>query len=185
METYISLLRGVNVSGKNRIKMTDLQQVYESLGMQHVQTYIQSGNVVFSAANSTTEELEQMIAKGISNKLGLSVPVFVLKTDELEEIFNKKPFLSEFENESNQYIAFLSKVPEKLLVDGIEKASFLPDRFIWNKRALYLYLPNGAGRTKLNNNYFEKKLKVTATSRNLNTLTKLLNLAKSIEPYGR
>jgi uncharacterized protein (DUF1697 family) len=180
MNTYISILRGINVSGKNLIKIDSLKEIYEDLGFQKVQTYIQSGNVVFQSDESRIEELERKIYEAILKQFILNVPVLVREASELKEILDRNPFLPLFKEDiSKLHITFLSAYPEKHLVSGIENGSYLPDKYFLLQRCIYLFCPNGYGRTKLSNNFFENKLKVKATTRNLKTLMQLVKLAQA------
>jgi uncharacterized protein (DUF1697 family) len=180
MKTYISLLRGINVSGKNLIKMAALKEMYEKLGFNNVTTFIQSGNVVFTKEETSTAELEKLISEEIFKCFGKNVPLIVKEKTRLKRILKENPFLKAQVDTSSLYITFLSAVPGKQSIENIGKTSFLPDEYRLTGSEIYLHLPNGAGRTKLNNNFFENKLKVNATSRNLNTLTELLKIAESM-----
>ena len=181
MKTYISILRGINVSGKNLIKIDSLKEMYEGLDFQHVKTYIQSGNIVFQSEETRIEELERKISEAILNRFILNVPVLVREASELKNILDSNPFLPLLKEETSMlHITFLSTHPEKQLVTGIENGSYLPDKYFISERCVYLYCPNGYGRTKLSNNFFENKLKVKATTRNLNTLIQLVTLAQTI-----
>ena len=181
MKTYISILRGINVSGKNLIKIDALKQMYEGLGFQSVKTYIQSGNVVFKSEDSPIEELEQKIFEAISKRFILKVPVLVLEASEFKNILDRNPFLPLLKDDiSKLHITFLWAHPEKHLVLGIENGTYLPDKYFILGCCIYLFCPNGYGRTKLSNNFFENKLKVKATTRNLKTLMQLVALADAL-----
>ena len=181
MKTYISILRGINVSGKNLIKMDTLKEMYEGLGLQSVKTYIQSGNVIFQSEETHINELERKISEAILKRLILSVPVLVREASELKNILGSNPFLPLLNGDiSKLHITFLSTLPEKQWVAGIENGSYLPDKYFILERCVYLYCPNGYGRTKLSNNFFENKLKVKATTRNLKTLMQLVSLAQTL-----
>lgn len=178
MNTYISILRGVNVSGKNLIKMNSLKEMYEEMGFQNVKTYIQSGNVVFQGLEVSLKELEKSISEAILKRFALNVPVLVREYSELKSILSLNPFLNDpKEDITKLYITFLSTPPEKHFIERIDNESYLPDKFIIIERTIYLSCPNGYGNTKLNNNFFENKLAVNATTRNLKTLTELVKIA--------
>jgi len=177
MKKYISILRGINVSGKNLIKINSLKEMYEALGFLNVKTYIQSGNVVFQSAATNLEKLEMLISDGILDRFTFNVPVFVREVSELKDILARNPFLKEMEEDSSKlHLTFLSKAPEKQHVESIGNFSYLPDKYFIVERTVYLFCPNGYGKTKLNNNFFENKLKVKATTRNLRTLMELVKL---------
>lgn len=177
MENFIALLRGINVSGQKQIKMADLKTSFEALGFSKVQTYIQSGNVVFISKNSQTDELEKLIGKKILDEYGFQVPVIVIRSDEWKTIMKNNPFLGTKENESEKlYLTVLSEVPS---AEDLKKLGGLDsghDTYKIEGKNIYLYVPGGYGRTRINNNYFENKLKVSATTRNWKTVKKLSEL---------
>ncbi len=178
MNTYISILRGINVSGKNLIKMNSLKEMYEDMGFQNVKTYIQSGNVVFQGRETNLMELEELITEGILKRFALNVPVLVQEYSELKSILSLNPFLNDpKEDISKLYTIFLSKSPEKHFAERIDSELYLPDRFYIMERTIYLFCPNGYGNTKLNNNFFENKLGVKATTRNWRTLMELVKMS--------
>jgi len=182
MKTYISILRGINVGGKNLIKMSSLKEVYESMGFQNVMTYIQSGNVIFQSVEMNLDELEMLIYDGILKRYALKVPVLVRGVSELKNILAQNPFLAEIKDDITKlHITFLSKAPEKHFLESIDNLVHLPDKFYTMERTIYLFCPNGYGNTKLNNNFFENKLKVIATTRNLRTLMELVKLCDQVD----
>lgn len=179
--TYIALLRGINVSGHNMIKMAELNQLFIGLGFSNVQTYLQSGNVVFNSQNSPPDDLQTILENEILNHLGLTVPVIVLEKTTLLSIKEKCPFSSEKHEQPAVYITFPSaKIYAELFQNNSFPAS-ADEEFQITDSAVYLYLPGGYGRTKLNNNFFEKKLNITATTRNWKTVNELLILAGKTE----
>lgn len=174
MNTYISLLRGVNVGGR-KILMNDLKTLYESLKFNSVKTYIQSGNVIFNSSNSSSIELEKIIEKEIKKVFDLQVPIIIRTQNDFKSIIDNNPFHDE--DPKGIYITFLSDTVKnnylkeiKLMKDGSEKI------FMYGKE-IYLLLPGGYGRTKLTNNLFEKKLRISATTRNWRTVNMLYELA--------
>lgn len=176
---YISILRGINVSGKNIIKMDSLRQSYENLGLNNIITYLQSGNVIFTSENADHNELTQKIKQQIKIDFGFNIPVIVLSIDELSQVVANNPFLEESgKNEAFLHVTFLSAQPgyyeKKIIEDKIQNE----EEIYFSDKAIYLYCPNGYGRTKLTNNLLENKLKVTATTRNWKTTTALLKIAK-------
>jgi uncharacterized protein (DUF1697 family) len=179
METFISILRGINVSGQKKILMTDLKALYENLKFTDVKTYIQSGNVIFKS-NEKLSDLE--FAKKIESKIyknyDFQVPVIIRRIDEMKHIISANPFLKEENIDVKKlHITFLSEIPDKENVESIEKIDFSPDKFVIRGKEIYLYIPNSYAETKLSNNFFEKKLKVKATTRNWNTVNKLSEMA--------
>jgi len=175
MHTYISILRGINVSGQKKIIMTDLVKLYEDLGFTDVKTYIQSGNVVF---NSTKKVSNSLLVKQIETKIkeiyGFQVPVIIRTVEELSKIIASNPFKNE--TSENLYVTFLSNLPNSNHLDNLIELNYLPDEFIVIEKEIYLNV-SSYGTTKLSNSFFENKLKVTATTRNWNTVNKLLAIS--------
>ena len=181
METYISILRGINVSGHKMIKMEELRKVYETLKFKNVKTYIQSGNVVFKTTKAKTEELEKKIAKGISSAFGFEVPVLVIEANELKRIAGSNSFvIKRNEDITKLHVTFLSTVPEKVKLDAMMPGNYANDEFVVSGKSIYLFCPGGYGNTKLSNNFFESKFKVTATTRNWKTVNELVKMAEEI-----
>ncbi|MEZ5103178.1 MAG: DUF1697 domain-containing protein [Draconibacterium sp.] len=180
METYIAILRGVNVGGKT-LKMADLRTKIERLGFENVSTYIQSGNVFFQARMEAKEVLEQKIKALILSDLNLDVSVIVLTPKKLEEIINANPYLSDSKKDrAFMHVTFLQTVPGNYNVESIQDKRMGNEEIVFTDEAVYLYCPNGYGTSKLTNNLFESKMKVAATTRNWKTTLKLLELAKNI-----
>ncbi len=178
METYISILRGINVSGQKKIKMADLKSLYENMGFQDVQTYIQSGNVIFKTNITKKNEIRQKIQLKIKEHYNFSVPVLILNIGELNAVFLNNPFLNKRKEDiSKLHVTFLDEKPKVELVREIENLQSASDEFIVSEKTIYVFCPNGYGRTKLNNTFFEKKLKTTATTRNWKTICKLVELS--------
>jgi uncharacterized protein (DUF1697 family) len=183
METYISILRGINVSGQKKIKMADLKQLYEELKFKDVITYIQSGNVIFKTDKKLTDtELTKRIEKKIFEKYQFEVTVIIRTIKEMEKVQKSNPFLKLKGIDTERlYVTFLDEIPMKENIERINQVDFSPEKFIITGREVYLHCPNGYGRTKLNNNFFENKLKITATTRNWNTVNKLVEMGEGIE----
>lgn len=178
---YISLLRGINVLGQKSIKMNDLKELYEKLGMTGVTTYIQSGNVVFSAKKVTSAKaMTELIEQELFRRFCFNVSVIVRTSEEMVKTYKGNPFLSGNDTDhSKLHVTFLSELPESVNIEKIKTIEFLPDRFVISGKDIYLYCPGGYGKTKLSNTFFENRLKVTATTRNWNTVAKLNDLAKA------
>jgi len=178
MPAYIALLRGINVSGKNKIKMVELKQLLINVGFSNVVTYIQSGNVVFSSEETNTSKIEKQIVTAIQGNFGFSIKTLVLEKMELINVFESNPFKENTNFDFKKICAtFLEKIPNE---EGKAKVFALADsdeQVVFKDKTAYLYCPNGFGRTKLTNNNIENKLKFSATSRNWNTVTKLVELS--------
>lgn len=178
MQTYITILRGINVSGHKKIIMNDLKVLLSTLGFENIRTYIQSGNVIFQAAKANTEKLAAAIEKDIKTKYEFEVPVLVLTQTDLKTVIDDNPFLKEKGTVPDKlHITFLADTPEQENIEKLSAANYEPDKFKIKNKAVYIYCPNGYGNTKLTNTFFENKLKVTATTRNWKTVNTLAELA--------
>ncbi|MCB0515066.1 MAG: DUF1697 domain-containing protein [Chitinophagales bacterium] len=177
MTTFISLLRGINVSGKNKIKMQELRALYEALGFHEVQSYVQSGNVVFASDTINANALAACIAQGIKKEFGLEVPVLVFSYEHFAEMVQSNPFCqSGSRDEKAIYYTFLAEKPADF-AEAALRSKMLPEEEIYlSERVVYLYCPQSYSDTKLSNNFLESKLKVTATTRNLRTCNTLLEM---------
>ena len=178
MSKYISLLRGINVSGQKKIKMTELKELYETLNFTNVTTYIQSGNIVFCSNEKDVKKIQKLIEQKIEEIYKFFVPTLVLTENELNKIISKLPFeISEIDTSKFCFV-FLDSSPKKSLVDSIIHLNTDAEKFIVRGDVIYFYCMIGFGKTKLTNNFFEKKLKVTATTRNWKTTNKLNEMSK-------
>ena len=178
MTTYISILRGINVSGQKLIKMDALRKMYDNLGFRNVTTYVQSGNVVFTSDDIEIHEIEDKISQQIEKEFGFIVPVIVLTTEKLKKVIDNNPF-SKDENKDQAFfhVTFLSSKPSCFDKKVIEDKKQEGEDLSFSDEAVYLYCPNGYGNTKLTNNLFEAKLKVRATTRNWKTTNELLKIS--------
>jgi uncharacterized protein (DUF1697 family) len=177
---YVALLRGINVGGHAKLPMADLRALLTSLGHSDVTTYLQSGNALFSSERESPSELAREIEAGIERDLTLRIPVLIRTHDELAAVIAENPFPAGAQNPTRLHVGFLSKpvLPEQL--NGIDAQRYAPDEFKVGDRAIYLWYPNGAGRTKLTANVWERHLGgVIATARNWNTVTTLKSLMEA------
>ena len=178
MATFISLLRGINVSGQKSIRMAEITHLYETLGFNNIQTYLQSGNIVFESEELGGSNLVERIERKIEKSFGYHVPVFVRTLTDFQHIVNHNPFLRDRnEDPANLYVTFLYSLPKKELVNLLTAQVSEEDKFIPGEKEIYLFCVHGYGKTKLTNNYFEKKLFVSATTRNWNTVNALFKIA--------
>lgn len=185
MTTYIALLRGINVGGKNRVKMAALKQMFERLGACHIQTYIQSGNVVFKSPEGA-ETLRQKTEQEFEETFGFSVMVVMRAVKELEEMIQNCPFSTEDIEEAEAaseaeslYVAFLLEVSSE---EGIAKLSAYrnkQDKFQIKGQDVFLLFHRSIRDSKLANNLH--KLNVPMTVRNWKTINKLVELAQAME----
>ena len=171
MKKYIVLLRGINVSGKNKLPMAELRELLNDLGFQNVQTYIQSGNIILEADEGKSVICNK-IKESIQTKFGYDVPVIARTISEWKKAIVNYPFSTD--NPKIVAFVFLNKkvYETKIDVKGINNDEYLIDNDM-----VYIHCTTGFGKTKLSNNLFERKLNVTATTRNYNTTLKLLELA--------
>lgn len=174
MKPYLSLLRGINVSGQKKIKMADLKSLYEKIGFEQVKTYIQSGNVLFKAPQEDQQLIAEKISTAILDQYGFEVPVHIINPARLKEILNQNPFKDAKENLS--FVTFLSHKPEKENWNALQQFCPKNEFMAMGTDYLYLHFPNGAGRAKLSNNIIERKLNCIATTRNIKTSRTLLEL---------
>ncbi len=178
LTTYVALLRGINLGARNKVSMSDLRALFESLGAEDVETYVQSGNVVFRSGDDPAT-LTDAIQKRISSDLGLSVSVLVRTRQELAKAFAANPFANDNREPTNLHVTFLAAKPEPGRVRKLDAKRAEPDEFRVVGQEIYLHCPNGYGRSKLTNAYFEKQLGVAATTRNWKTVTKLAELVRA------
>lgn len=171
MKTYIVLLRGINVSGKNKLPMADLRELLNELEYQNVQTYIQSGNIILDSEESKAKICKK-IKDGIEKQFGYDVPVIAKTVSEWKKAIENYPFSID----NPKIVAFVF-LDQKTSETNIEANGINDDEYKIDNDMVYLYCPSTFAKTKLSNNLIERKLKVTATTRNYNTTLKLLALA--------
>ncbi|MFI5187710.1 MAG: DUF1697 domain-containing protein [Chitinophagales bacterium] len=179
MITIISILRGINV-GKRRVLMTDLKALYEKLEFKEVSTFIQSGNVIFKTDKKLSgQQLAERIEQALIKQYGFNVPVINRTLGELKKLVVSNPFLKiKGTDQSKLHVTFLAREPETANRELVEAFDYSPDQFIISGSEVFLYIPGSYAETKLSNNFFESKLKVSTTTRNWNTVTKLAELAE-------
>jgi len=177
MPMYVAMLRGVNVGAHNRMKMPALVTLVTELGHTDVVTYIQSGNVVFKSSSKSTGALERGIEVGIADALGLDVAVLVRSRAELAAVAEDNPFLRASVDVSKLHVTFCKAKPDAGLVRAIEAIDGGKDELRVIGREVYLHCPGGYGNTKLSGSFVEKRLRAVTTTRNWNSVTKLLELA--------
>ena len=180
MQTYIAILRGINVSGQKLIKMDKLREALASLGFSNLATYIQSGNVVFQAATEDNLTLAQKIHNRIEEIFGFDVPVIVRTQGEWQQVVDCFPF--EGKTELNRLmITFLEEKPAHIPKEEIDSLKASKDEVVYGEKEIYLYVPDGYGKSKLDNNTLERKLKVRATTRNWKTTLTLLKMVNELK----
>jgi uncharacterized protein (DUF1697 family) len=173
---HVALLRGLNVGGKNLLPMERLARMFEALGCRAVRTYIQSGNVLFAAGAALARRVPAAVRAAIRAEVGLEVPVIVRTADELAAVARGNPFLDAGADPKTLHVAFLAEAPAPARVAALDPRRSPPDEFVVRGREIYLRLPNGVGRTRLTNAYFDSQLDTVSTLRNVNTVQKLVEL---------
>jgi len=173
---YAALLRGINVGGNKKVPMAALRELLQGLGYADVATVLQSGNAVFSSPEQPTQPMARANADRVTSEFAMDVKVVVRTSSELADVIKRSPLPDGPENPSRFFVAFLSAAPDPGAAGALESASFDPDRIWVSGSEAFLWCPAGAADTKLTNNFLEKRLGVTATSRNWNTVTKLVTL---------
>jgi len=177
MEIYIALLKGINVGGNNILPMTELVAVFEGLGLSNIKTYIQSGNVVFQCKQINSIELSQEICAAIKKRCGFVVHIFILEANDLKNTIASNPFPAAEAEPNMLHLFFLSSLPENPDWKTLESAKKDSEQFRLIDKVLYLYAPEGIGRSKLAMKV-ERALGVTATARNWRTAKKLMEMMK-------
>ncbi len=175
--TYLALLRGINVGGKNKLPMTELAALFTEAGCSAVRTYIQSGNVVFGASSKQAEGLPVLIARRIAERFALRVPVVLRSAGQLREVAGGNPFVEAGADLEALHVAFLASEPDPDHLAGLDPNRASPDAFRVVGREIFLFLPGGVARTKLTLDYFDSKLATVSTMRNWRTVLKLLEMS--------
>ena len=175
---YAALLRGVNVGGKNKLPMKDLAAMFVAAGCRDVVTYIQSGNVVFSARAAILKKLPTTISQSITDAFGHRVPVVIRSHEELAAVIRENPFLKAGEPEITLYVAFLAHLPAAEAVAKLDPQRSPPDRYTVLGREIHMHLPSGIGNSKLTNAWMDSKLSTISTARNWATVLKLHEMTK-------
>jgi uncharacterized protein (DUF1697 family) len=177
MKTHIALLRGINVSGHRMIKMEILKNCLEKIGFQNVQTYIQSGNVFVDTDEENAAKVAFIIKQEIQKTFGHDVPVIVITKNDLELCLLNNPFLKNQEVDTKKlYVAFVSIILKSESTNDLKISNFKPDEVVVDENRIYIKYDISPAKTKLDQNYIEKKLNITATIRNWNTVNQLLKI---------
>ncbi|MEL6105498.1 MAG: DUF1697 domain-containing protein [Planctomycetota bacterium] len=178
METWIALFRGINVGGNNVLPMADLRASLESLKLKNVRTYIQSGNVVFESSSKKGETIANKIAAVVKREFGFSVQVLVLHAKDFLATMSSNPFAESVADPKSVHLLFLREASNSPQIAKIDEAKAPSEDYRLTDRVFYLHAPDGIARSKLAANV-EKYLGVTATGRNLRTVTKVASMCKS------
>ncbi|MEO1614694.1 MAG: DUF1697 domain-containing protein [Planctomycetota bacterium] len=175
MQTWIALLRGVNVGGHNRMLMSQLRNALEDVGCRSVRTYIQSGNVVFESSLKSKSTVIKRMEKAIEDEFGFQVPILLMTRAEFVTALENNPFPDAVHEPKTLHFFFLESNPESVRVDVLAELLGPRERFHLISRVLYLYAPDGIARSKFATSV-ERKLGTMATARNFSTIKKLSSL---------
>lgn len=177
MTTHLALLRGINVSGHHMIKMDALTTALQNAGFQNVTTYIQSGNVFVDSEESNPASVGFKIRQEITKAFGHDVPTIVIGIKDLKACLSNNPFLKDKNADIKKlYVAFMSKSLQAGRINDLKVSQIKPDEAVIDESRLYIKYDVGAGKTRLDGKYIEKKLNLTATIRNYNTVNALLKM---------
>jgi uncharacterized protein (DUF1697 family) len=182
MSVIVSMLRGVNVGGHNQIRMDALRDLYQSLGLGHAQTFIQSGNVVSTTRARDLEGLAKHIEDAIERSFGFRCEVIVRTASELREAVARNPFAARPGiDPAKLLVTFLGADPDPEGRNKVLAMNAAPEELYVDGRHVYIYFPNGMGRPNLSWAQIGKIMKTPATARNWNTVRKLLEIAERLE----
>jgi uncharacterized protein (DUF1697 family) len=173
---HVALLRGINVGGKRILPMKSLAAIFSDAGCRNVETYIQSGNVVFHAGPALARRVPAVIAAGISRRFGFDVPVIARTADDLRRAVRDNPFLRAGAEIEKLHVVFLADRPAAARVARLDPDRSPTDRFEPRGREIYLHCPHGLGRSRLTNDYFDRTLATIGTVRNWKTVLRLLEM---------
>lgn len=178
--TYIALLRGINVGGHRPLKMEDLRELFSSMGFKNISTYIQSGNIIFDASKQNNDRLGGRIKEQIADTFGYDVPVLIFSAADFKNVAEKFPFQQK--EGWKRYITFLSDQPTKEQHQKLEAQSSEIESFRIGNRVVYIHVDKQTDRKLLfSSSFIQKRLRIPATTRNLRTVHKLLELAGASE----
>lgn len=180
MPLYVALLQGINIGSKKRIRMEELRDLITAHGGENVRTYVNSGNVVFRHPETDVPALEARIEQGLEAHIGLQVPVLIRTGDELDAIIAANPFPDAETEPKTLHVLFLRSKPEVNDIDAADEIETGPDRFAVHGREVYFFLPNLMSGATVDMKQVQKVLNVgDATARNWNTVTKLVEMART------
>lgn len=176
MNTYIVLLKGINVGGHKKVPMVELRTLLTANGFLNVKTYIQSGNVVIESLEKEIHVIENKIQMLLLEHFGFDVSVLIITPNNLKQIFDGCPF--DEEKKKASYFMMLHETPSKALIDEASKKVYEYDEYRIENGCIYLFCEKGMGKSKFNAKYFERKLNTFATARNYNTMLKLIAMSE-------
>ncbi|MEX2435264.1 MAG: DUF1697 domain-containing protein [Balneolaceae bacterium] len=175
MKPFIALFRGINVGGKNVLPMKELRGILENLGLENVQTYIQSGNVVFESDEKDLDKLSGSLSRAIKESHGFEPNVMILSHEDFKQAIQQNPFPEAEADPKTLHLSFLKEKPLKPDLNGLDSVKADSEKFILKGKVFYLHAPEGIGRSKLAAKA-EKLLGVSATARNWRTVSKIAEM---------
>jgi len=178
MHTYIALFRGINVGGHNKLLMKDLRSLMKNLGCREVDTYIQTGNVVFQTEESGKDDIAGQISSGVEKDYGFKPDVIVLEPQELKEAMADNPYPEADENPKTLHLMFLASIPPEPDFDSLDELKKESESYELKEKVFYLYAPEGIGRSKLAGR-IDRALGVTMTGRNWRTVKKISEMIEN------
>jgi len=177
--TYFALLRGINVGGHNKVKMADLRDALTASGLENVKTYIQSGNIYLESSLNTAQDVAKAIQQVIQENFDLNIKVVVKTPTEIAQATKKIPQeILESLPHNKVFLMFLDESPEENAISNFLSRDYSPDWLSVSKNIVCFACPDGISKSKLNNNWIERQLRVRGTTRNYKTLLKMLSLAE-------
>lgn len=174
MKTYVILLRGVTPTGKNRVPMAELRPALSAVGLLDVRTYIQSGNVI-AKSDLAQSAIQSLVHEVIARQIGTDITIVALTHEQIKRVMNNNPF--PLNAASRTYFSLLASHPSPELLELMFRLDFSPDEVKVIDDTIYTLYKTKLSDSKFHNNFFERKLKVPATTRNFNTMSRLLELS--------
>lgn len=185
MTAYVSLLRGVNVGGRNMVKMRALCEMYGSLGLRDAITYVNSGNVAFRSDEADRSALISLLQRSIDDNFGFRCDLVLRTAAELRDVISRNPFAGRPEVEPEKLlVVFLAHDPDPAGCAKVAALEIAPEEIVIDGRELFIYYANGMARPKLTWPILERNLRVTGTGRNWNTVERLLEMVERLELSG-
>lgn len=176
-DTHVAFLRAINVGGRNRVAMAALRELLQGLGYGAVRTHLQSGNAIFiPPADASPDSVERDIEAALAKRLEVPARVLVRTRSQLERVVAANPLLDVADDHARLLVLFLSATPSPERLHDLTPAAVEPEAFALGEREIYVWYPDGVGRTRLGNAFFERRLDVVGTGRNWRTVTRLLEM---------
>lgn len=173
---YVAFLRGINVGGKNKIKMEALREMFDMLGFANIKTYINSGNVIFETAEAEDNTLSAAIERAIQTEFLLNIKVMVRTISEIEELIKNNPFAGQFENDKDLHLLFLDEELSEEKKDFLLAHNSESEMFAVRNRSIFCLLRVSVLDSLLGKGFVDKKLKVSATARNWRTISNIVEM---------